>query len=59
MTSMIRRLIGLICQLSILKTLRFNFYYFPLKQAIVFPIFIYKGVELYRMRGGGNNIFSK
>lgn len=38
-------------KLSIWKTLRFNFHYFPLKEAIRIPVYIYRGVRLKSMKG--------
>ena len=38
-------------KLSIWKTLRFNFHYFPLKMAIRLPVFIHWGVRLKSMKG--------
>ena len=40
-----------IMSLNILKTLYANFYYFPFKIAIRFPIFIYNNVNLSKVRG--------
>ena len=38
--------------LNILKTLYVNFYYFPFKIAIRFPVFIYKNVNINKIGGG-------
>ena len=37
--------------LNILKTIYFNFHYFPFKTAIKIPIYIYRRSELYKMQG--------
>ena len=41
----------LLFQLSLLKTLRFNLFYFPLKQALRLPVLVYKGCSFYKMKG--------
>ena len=38
--------------LNILKTLYVNFYYFPFKIAVRFPVFIYKNVNINKIGGG-------
>lgn len=40
-----------LCKLDIVKTLRFNFHYFPLRTAIRFPVFVYWRTLLLNMHG--------
>lgn len=39
-------------EISIIKTLYFNFHYLPFKQAILFPCFVYRRTYLKEMEGG-------
>lgn len=48
---LIKRLVHF-ARISIFKTLRFNFHYFKFTEALKIPVLVYKGVELYNMRGG-------
>ena len=41
-----------VMSLNILKTLYVNFYYFPFKIAVRFPVFIYKNVNINKIGGG-------
>ncbi len=38
-------------RISIIKTLYFNFYYFPIKVALRFPVILHYGVKLKKMKG--------
>lgn len=49
-----KRITELLCEmlrLNIIKTLYFNFHYFPLKTALHLPVFIYRKVELSMTKG--------
>lgn len=46
-SSVIRLLKGI----NLLKTIHFNFHYFPIKTAIRMPFFIYRRSNLYKMKG--------
>lgn len=38
-----------------LKTIRVNFHYFPIKQAVKLPILVARRVVLQQLRGGGKS----
>lgn len=52
MLNRLKSLIKRLTAIDIVKTLYFNFHYFPFKTAILFPVFIYKKTKLYKMGGG-------
>lgn len=47
----IKSISKLLREVNLLKTIYFNFHYFPVRTAIHLPIFIYKRSELYQIKG--------
>lgn len=47
----IGKLLKLLVQVSIIKTLYFNFHYLPIVQAIHLPILVFRGTKLAQMKG--------
>lgn len=48
---MIRKVIKEFVSVNILKTLRMNFHYFPLRTACRLPIMVYKNVNISKLGG--------
>lgn len=44
-------ILRILLKLDLLKTIYFNFHYFPFKVAVYFPFFIYRHTKLYNMDG--------
>ncbi len=43
--------VSLFCKMDFFKTIYFNLKYFPLKQALLLPVFVYRHAELFKMNG--------
>ena len=50
-TAAVNSVVKLFKKVDLLKTVYFNFHYFPFKVAVRMPFFIYKRSELYLMKG--------